>query len=108
MIIPTLDCEKTLFSKGSATVVGLDEAGRGAWAGPIVAGAVIITSLGLPLYGGRKLASSIYTGKEKFKIRDSKLLSASQRMRAYEFLTKNFECAFGIVESVEHYPVSIK
>lgn len=108
--------EKKLFSKGIEVIVGLDEAGRGAWAGPIVAGAVLITPprlVGPPrrslseasglaspsLFKGRKSLSSIYRGKGKLIIRDSKLLSASQRMRAYEFLTKNFVCAFGIVES---------
>ncbi len=101
MIVPTLHYEKNLFLKGSKTIVGLDEAGRGAWAGPIVAGAVLITPLSLPLYKGRKSVLYIQYGKEKLMIRDSKLLSAQQRMRAYEFLTKNFECAFGIVESSE-------
>lgn len=106
MLNPGFENEKKLFSKGIEVIVGLDEAGRGAWAGPIVAGAVLITPprlvgglASLPLYKGRKSISSIYFAKGKLIIRDSKLMSASQRMRAYEFLTQNFECAFGIVES---------
>jgi ribonuclease HII len=34
--------EFTLYAQGYQRIVGLDEAGRGAWAGPVVAGAVIL------------------------------------------------------------------
>jgi ribonuclease HII len=39
---PTLDCETRLWAAGYRYVAGLDEAGRGAWAGPVVAAAVIL------------------------------------------------------------------
>ncbi|MYH63657.1 MAG: ribonuclease HII [Caldilineaceae bacterium SB0675_bin_29] len=39
---PTLDEERKLWRAGFARVAGLDEAGRGALAGPVVAGAVIL------------------------------------------------------------------
>lgn len=39
---PNLRHEKKLSKKGYQHIVGLDEAGRGSWAGPIVAGAVIL------------------------------------------------------------------
>lgn len=41
MIFPTLDFEKNLWEKGFQYVCGLDEVGRGCFAGPVVVGAVI-------------------------------------------------------------------
>jgi len=42
MISPDLSYEKKLWKAGFTLVAGLDEAGRGAWAGPVAAGAVIL------------------------------------------------------------------
>ncbi|WP_119072586.1 ribonuclease HII [Aggregatilinea lenta] len=39
---PDLAYEFALHDRGLAAIAGLDEAGRGAWAGPVVAGAVIL------------------------------------------------------------------
>ncbi|MCS6774400.1 MAG: ribonuclease HII [Anaerolineae bacterium] len=39
---PTLEHEQALWAKGIRYVAGLDEAGRGAWAGPVVAAAVVL------------------------------------------------------------------
>ena len=39
---PTLNEETSLLQAGHTTIAGLDEAGRGAWAGPVSAGAVIL------------------------------------------------------------------
>jgi ribonuclease HII len=39
---PELKFERALWLQGLARVAGLDEAGRGAWAGPVAAGAVIL------------------------------------------------------------------
>jgi ribonuclease HII len=62
MILPTCDYEMPYWQQG-LTVVGIDEVGRGAWAGPVVAGAVILrTDTVLPAL-----------------LRDSKMLSARQR-----------------------------
>lgn len=41
MTTPTLDFEKQLWNLGFTKVCGIDEAGRGSFAGPVVAGAVI-------------------------------------------------------------------
>jgi ribonuclease HII len=41
MIKPTFKKEKKLWTKGYDFVAGIDEVGRGAWAGPIVAAGVI-------------------------------------------------------------------
>ena len=39
---PTLEFEKTLWQAGYVRLAGIDEAGRGAWAGPVCAAAVIL------------------------------------------------------------------
>lgn len=39
---PTLETERSLWAQGLRHVAGIDEAGRGALAGPVVAGAVIV------------------------------------------------------------------
>ena len=39
---PTLEIEKSFWEKDFEFVAGLDEVGRGAWAGPVVAAAVIL------------------------------------------------------------------
>lgn len=42
MILPTLEIEFSLWRKGYKYVVGIDEVGRGSWAGPLVAAGVIL------------------------------------------------------------------
>lgn len=42
MIFPTLDIENSLWQKGHKYIVGIDEVGRGSWAGPLVAAGVIL------------------------------------------------------------------
>lgn len=41
-VLPTLDEEQALWTGGYRRVAGVDEAGRGAWAGPVVAAAVVL------------------------------------------------------------------
>jgi ribonuclease HII len=69
---PTLNKEIALLKQGYRFVAGLDEAGRGAWAGPVVA-AVVILPLDRP-----GLAESLAG------LRDSKKLRPSQRDRFFE------------------------
>src|SRR6266705_3081694 len=78
--------EKKLRAIGSARIAGIDEAGRGALAGPVVAAAVILP--------------------EKFRHRrlnDSKQLSPELREEIYHALISNpdLSWAVGIVDSVE-------
>jgi ribonuclease HII len=42
MELPTLEHERELWAAGYRRIAGLDEVGRGAWAGPVVAAAVIL------------------------------------------------------------------
>ena len=65
-LYPTLVEERQLWSAGFARVAGLDEAGRGALAGPVVAGAVILQ------------ANTGRTGLWA-EVQDSKLLSPPRR-----------------------------
>ncbi len=64
---PSLAYERRLWSEGFLSVAGLDEAGRGAWAGPVVAAAVILPP------GDPNLARHLDG------VRDSKTLSPSRR-----------------------------
>ncbi len=71
---PTLAEERVLCAQGYHHIAGLDEAGRGAWAGPVVAAAVI-----LPL-DNPSLSRSLDG------VRDSKQLPPRQRDILYEHI----------------------
>lgn len=72
--IPSLKFEHTFWKRGLRHVVGIDEAGRGAWAGPVVAAAVI-----LPRTRHIKAWWTSTTFRTLTHTRDSKLLSPAQR-----------------------------
>lgn len=59
---PTREIEKSLWAQGYETVVGIDEVGRGSWAGPLTVGAAVVPR------------DTRVNG-----IRDSKLLSEARR-----------------------------
>jgi ribonuclease HII len=61
--IPKNDQEEYLKECGFEIIAGVDEVGRGAWAGPLVAAAVILDR---KLYGLRD--SKLLTGKEREKL----------------------------------------
>lgn len=63
---PTLQIEQSLWAQGFVHVAGIDEAGRGALAGPVVTAAVVVTPA--------CAAAPVWT-----LVRDSKLLSPAQR-----------------------------
>lgn len=65
---PDLSWERGLWENGLEIVAGIDEAGRGAWAGPVVAAAVIF-----PIHFMPTVQTQL--------IRDSKQLSAEKRQR---------------------------
>ena len=69
MIFPDLKLEKKLWKGGFESIAGLDEAGRGALAGPVTVAAVI-----LPRHPSH--LSSTLSG-----VRDSKLMTPAQRVR---------------------------
>ena len=72
--MPNLALERRLRAQGCHLIAGIDEAGRGAWAGPVVAAAVI-----LPL--DRRDLRAALRG-----VNDSKQLTARQRERFYDVI----------------------
>ena len=76
--------ENALRRRGFAEVAGVDEVGRGALAGPVVAAAVVLDPR-------RHIAG----------LRDSKLLTASQRERLYTEITANTRWAIAAASSSE-------
>jgi ribonuclease HII len=84
--------EKALWNAGYAAVAGVDEAGTGAWAGPVVAGAAILPGkVRLPL------------------LQDSKALSPAQRERVFAtFTDAGILYAVGVVSVAEINRMSIR
>lgn len=77
--LPNLNYEKKLWQKGYL-VVGVDEVGRGALAGPVFAGACAFSF-------DKNLFEKI--NFQKIKIADSKKLTPNQRLTAYFWIKKN-------------------
>ncbi|MDD3487487.1 MAG: ribonuclease HII [Candidatus Moranbacteria bacterium] len=87
MILPHLDREIFHWAEGRQVVVGIDEAGRGPLAGPVVAAAVVVRP---------EIIDRMKITSEWKLVRDSKMLSPKQREKAYGFVTQNFEWGIGI------------
>ncbi len=64
---PGLGVERTLWHAGHAIVVGVDEVGRGAWAGPISVGAAVVPK-----------------DRRVYKVRDSKMLTENEREALFD------------------------
>jgi len=93
MVYPTLDLEKKLWKKGFKIVVGIDEAGRGPLAGPVVAGCVCVTS--------KDQVVDI--------VRDSKKMTERQRNEAYDLIIKKSQgYGVGIVDAKRIDKVGIR
>lgn len=65
--VPGLEHEKHLWASGHEVVVGMDEVGRGAWAGPLTVAAAVIP-----------------TNRRINGLRDSKMLSEKRRESLFE------------------------
>ncbi|HSL25018.1 MAG TPA: ribonuclease HII, partial [Acidimicrobiia bacterium] len=59
---PGIQLEREMWAAGLETIVGMDEVGRGSWAGPLTVGAAVIPP-----------------GRRVYKVRDSKLLTEAER-----------------------------
>jgi len=64
---PSTEVERELWISGRDVVVGIDEVGRGAWAGPLTVGAAVIP-----------------TDRRIYKVRDSKMLSEVEREAMFD------------------------
>ena len=90
--IPKLNYELGLIKKGHKNIAGLDEVGRGALAGPVVAAACILNH-----------------EKRIYKIRDSKLLSPSKRKELARKIKRQAKCwAIGFAKHSEIEKVGIQ
>lgn len=87
--LPTLAEETALWQAGYLRVAGLDEAGRGAWAGPVVAAAVT-------------LPPDAAVASRLAGVADSKQLSASQRERLFDLIGREaVSWAAGVVPATQ-------
>lgn len=66
---PTLNVERGLWDIGHRVVVGMDEVGRGAWAGPLSVGAAVVPK-----------------DRRVYKVRDSKMLTEHEREALFDRL----------------------
>jgi len=64
---PGLRIERSMWDEGFDVVAGVDEVGKGAWAGPLTVGAAIVPK-----------------DRRIYKVRDSKLLSAEERSELFD------------------------
>ena len=79
MGMPDLELERELIERGRAPVAGIDEAGRGPLAGPVVAAAVILPR-----------------GYSQEFLDDSKKVSSKRRDLLYEELTRDSQVYWGV------------
>lgn len=77
-----LDIENDIRKSGINVIAGVDEAGVGPWAGPVVACACVLRTYEL-----------------KSKIADSKVLTKKQRETSYVEIVKNADIGIGIVSN---------
>lgn len=81
----TYEIESNLESQGYAHIVGVDEAGRGCGAGPVVAAACYVPEEMIP--------------ELLFKVKDSKKLTAKRREALFPLIRENCEVGVGVVNS---------
>jgi len=91
MIYPNFNEEKKLWKNGYNFVAGLDEAGRGPLAGPVVAASVCVNF---------QFSISNFQSNPNYSIfknvRDSKKLSPSQREEIYNILINHKDIKWGV------------
>lgn len=63
---PSLSVERSLWEQGHEVIVGVDEVGRGAWAGPITVGAAVLPQT-----------------RRVYRVRDSKMLTEAEREKLF-------------------------
>jgi len=66
-VAPTLAVERELWADGHQVVVGVDEVGRGSWAGPLMVGAAVLPR-----------------DRRVYRVRDSKMLVEAERERLFD------------------------
>jgi len=66
-VVPSLAFERELWAAGREALVGVDEVGRGAWAGPLMVGAAVLPR-----------------DRRVYRVRDSKMLTERQREHLFD------------------------
>jgi ribonuclease HII len=94
--LPTFIYEKHIWKREYRYIAGIDEVGRGCFAGPVVASAVVFAKDSK--LGEGKGGSRVKPGMTTLRIDDSKKLSAKQREAAAIWIKENC-LAWGIGEA---------
>ena len=82
---PSLAFEKDCWAQGESVVVGMDEVGRGAWAGPLTIGAAVVPK-----------------DRRVMKVRDSKMLTEDEREALFDRIAGWCEAwSIGLASEVE-------
>lgn len=84
---PTLKYEKRYWDEGKKFVCGVDEVGRGSWAGPLYVGAVVFSESHKPIKG----------------VNDSKKLTPIKREKLHKEIVEN--ALAHSIGAVKHYEV---
>ena len=79
--MPDLSIEKKKNNLNYKLIAGVDEAGRGPWAGPVYSAAVILDTANIPA-----------------EINDSKKMSEKKRNEIYSRIVSEHHCAVGIAD----------
>ena len=77
---PNATRERALFGRGAKTIVGIDEVGKGSWAGPLVVGIAMLS---------REMVFSDEPAVLLGGVRDSKQLSEMQREEMFDHVAAN-------------------
>lgn len=77
--VPNLSLERACLEAGDRLVCGIDEVGRGAWAGPVTVGAVVVSP----------------EPRRILKVRDSKVLTPEERETLYPRIVR-WAMAWGV------------
>ena len=92
--MPDFSLEKKYFEKGLKSIAGVDEAGRGSWAGPVVATAVVFEKKEWP-----KIVN--------IGLDDSKKLSPKRRRKLFDIIQDNADVGVGLASVLEIDQINI-
>lgn len=95
----TFEKEKERSLLGYSFVIGVDEAGRGPLAGPVVAAAVALKKQEFGSSTSKIEEGSQGEAKMWSLVRDSKKLSEKQRERVFDFIQNHFSVGIGIINA---------
>lgn len=87
-VAPTLELENDLRREGACVVAGIDEVGKGSWAGPLVVGIAVVNHEAFSV--------------EELVARDSKMLSEKKREQLFDVVVSQCSSwSLGVVEATE-------